>query len=121
VCYGRLYRNTNAHYLLTAWEYRPGRAEPLYYLTKMYRIKGKNHIGFMYALQGKEIPFPKDDLLFVDYHVYDYLFDYEISICANYIESKFDQGRAAQDRLLAKMSQLPLDIARTVENNSKFY
>ena len=30
----------------------------------------------MYALQGKEIPFPKNDLLFVDYHVYDYLFDY---------------------------------------------
>lgn len=36
----------------------------------------------MYALQGKEIPFPKNDLLFVDYHVYDYLFDYEISINA---------------------------------------
>ena len=33
----------------------------------------------------KEIPFPKDDLLFVDYHVYDYLFDYEISISAFYI------------------------------------
>ena len=42
----------------------------------------------MYALQGKEIPFPKDDLLFVDYHVYDYLFDYEISISAFYIPHK---------------------------------
>ena len=41
----------------------------------------------MYALQ-KEIPFPKDDLLFVDYHVYDYLFDYEISISAFYIPHK---------------------------------
>jgi len=110
---------TNA--LLNAWEYRPCRSEPLYYLAKMYRIKGKNNTGLMYALQGKEIPFPKDDLLFVDYHVYDYLFDYEISICANYIKSKLELGRAAQNRLLSKINQLPLNIARTVENNSKFY
>ena len=32
--------------------------------------------------------FSKDDLLFVDYHVYDYLFDYEISINAFYIPHK---------------------------------
>ena len=44
----------------------------------------------MYALQGKEIPFPKDDLL--DYHVYDYLFDYEISISAFYIPHKTFRG-----------------------------
>ena len=109
------------NYLLDAWEYRPCRAEPLYYLAEIYRIKGMNNIGLMYALQGKEIPFPKDDLLFVDYHVYDYLFDYEISICANYIGSKFELGRAAQKRLLSNLNQLPLNIARTVENNSKFY
>ncbi|KUO78102.1 MAG: glycosyl transferase [Desulfosporosinus sp. BRH_c37] len=106
---------------LNAWEYRPCRAEPLYYLARMYRVKGKNNIGLMYALQGKEIPFPKDDLLFVDYPVYDYLFDFEISICANYIKSKFELGRAAQKRLLSKLKQLPLNIARAVENNSKFY
>ena len=35
-------------------------------------------------MPAKEIPFPKNDLLFVDYHVYDYLFDYEISINALY-------------------------------------
>jgi len=111
----------STNYLLDAWEYRPCRAEPLYYLAEAYRIKGMNNIGLMYALQGKEIPFPKDDLLFVEYQVYDYLFDYEISICANYIGSKFELGRAAQKRLLSKLNQLPLNIARAVENNSKFY
>ncbi len=50
----------------------------------------------MYALQGKEIPFPKDDLLFVDYHVYDYLFDYEISISAFYIPHKKHLGAVSQ-------------------------
>jgi glycosyltransferase involved in cell wall biosynthesis len=108
-------------YLQNAWEYRTCRAEPLYHLAKMYRIKSKNNVGLMYALQGKEIPFPKDDILFVDYHVYDYLFDFEISICANYIQTKLDIGRAAQKRLESIIDQLPQSIAEAVERNSKFW
>ncbi len=69
----------------------------------------------------KEIPFPKEDLLFVDYHVYDYLFDYEISICAYYIESKKHIGRKAQKFLESKIEELPIYIAKVVENNKKFY
>ncbi|MBO1626028.1 glycosyltransferase [Bacillus arachidis] len=108
-------------YLQNAWDYRPCRAEPLSHLARMYRSKSKHNIGLMYALQGKEIPFPKEDILFVDYHVYDYLFDYEISICAYYVENKRHLGRAAQKRLQSKIKQLPLDITQAVESNSKFY
>ncbi|OHY73483.1 glycosyltransferase [Priestia aryabhattai] len=108
-------------YFQNAWEYRPIRAEPLYHLAKMHRIKSKNNIALMYALQGKEIPFPQEDILFVDYHVYDYLFDYEISICAYYTDNKQDLGRDAIKRLQSKLKELPLHIAETVENNSKFY
>jgi glycosyltransferase involved in cell wall biosynthesis len=108
-------------YLQNAWEYRTCRAEPLYHLAKMYRLKSKHNIGLMYALQGSEIPFPKDDILFVDYHVYDYLFDFEISICANYISSKLDIGRAAQKRLESKIEQLPPNIANAVKRNSNFW
>jgi glycosyltransferase involved in cell wall biosynthesis len=108
-------------YLHNAWEYRPCRAEPLYHLAKMYRIKSKHNLGLMYALQGSEIPFPKDDILFVDYHVYDYLFDFEISICANYIQTKLDIGRAAQKRLESIIDQLPQSIAEAVERNSKYW
>ncbi|MFB5284999.1 glycosyltransferase [Peribacillus sp. Hz7] len=104
-----------------AWVYRPSRAEPLYALARMYRSKSKHSIGLMYALQGKEIPFPKDDILFVDYHVYDYLFDYEISICAYYNESKRHLGRAALKRLQSKIKELPPHIITAVENNAKFY
>lgn len=108
-------------YLHNAWEFRTCRAEPLYHLAKMYRIKSKHNLGLMYALQGSEIPFPKDDILFVDFHVYDYLFDFEISICANYILAKQNMGRAAQKRLESKLDQLPQNIADAVERNSKFW
>lgn len=104
-----------------AWEYRPVRAESLYQLARIHREKGQNQLGLMYALKGKEIPFPKEDLLFVDYHVYDYLFDYEISICAYYIAQKDQLGRKAQKRLMNKINQLPEHIAAAVRNNEKFY
>ncbi|MBT2729622.1 glycosyltransferase family 2 protein [Bacillus sp. ISL-75] len=108
-------------YYQNSWEFRPCRAEPLYQLAKMHRLKGKNNIGLMYALLGKEIPFPKDDILFVDYHVYDYLFDYEISICAYYIDKKRYLGSAAQKRLQKKINELPTVIAESVKNNFQFY
>ncbi|WP_454871084.1 glycosyltransferase [Priestia megaterium] len=108
-------------YFQESWEYRPTRAEPLYHLARIYRINSKHNISLMYAIQGKEVPFPKDDVLFLDYHVYDYLLDYEISICAYYIESKRDLGRSALNRLQSKIEQLPQDIAGSVESNAKFY
>ncbi|HDR7795262.1 TPA: glycosyltransferase [Bacillus luti] len=108
-------------YFQKAWEYRPTRAEPLYQLARLYRLRSQNNIALMYALQGKEVPFPKDDLLFVDYHVYDYLFDYEISISAYYIPHKKHLGARAQKYLEAKKEEIPLHIANMVENNSKFY
>lgn len=108
-------------YFQKAWEYRPTRAEPLYELARMYRLKSQNNIALMYALQGKEVPFPKEDLLFVDYHVYDYLFDYEISISAFYIPHKKHLGARSQKYLESIKEELPLHIANMVENNAKFY
>ncbi|MDG1569370.1 tetratricopeptide repeat-containing glycosyltransferase [Bacillus cereus] len=108
-------------YFQKAWEYRPTRAEPLYQLARLYRLQSQNNIALMYALQGKEIPFPKDDLLFVDYHVYDYLFDYEISISAFYIPHKKHLGAVSQKYLESIKEKIPFHIANIVENNAKFY
>ena len=96
-------------------------AEPLYELSRMHRINSNYLLGLMYALQGKEIPFPSDDMLFVDYHIYDYLFDYEISICAYYIKSKVEIGRVAQRHLESIIDQLPESVAKSVVNNARFY
>ncbi|PQZ54646.1 MULTISPECIES: glycosyltransferase family 2 protein [Bacillus] len=108
-------------YFQKAWEYRPTRAEPLYQLARLHRLRSQNNIALMYALQGKEIPFPTEDLLFVDYHVYDYLFDYEISISGYYIPHKKHLGAQSQKYLESKKEELPVHISSTVENNTKFY
>ncbi|MGQ0517837.1 hypothetical protein ACT453_49355, partial [Bacillus sp. D-CC] len=39
-------------YFQKAWEYRPTRAEPLYQLARLYRLRSQNNIALMYALQG---------------------------------------------------------------------
>ncbi len=106
---------------MKAWQSRPQRAEPLYRLAKMYREQANYHIALMFALKGKETPFPEQDILFVDYGVYEYLLDFEISVSAYYIEEKRGIGRQAQQRLQAKMKQLPDYVAASVRDNAKFY
>nr|WP_246141065.1 glycosyltransferase [Bacillus marasmi] len=132
LCYERLancsdennceeYEALSILYLQKSWEYRATRAEPLYHLARIHRIRGNHHLGLLFANRGKEIPFPNEDILFVDYHVYEYLFDYEISICANYIKDKFEIGRVAQKRLESMLDELPKHIAESVKNNARFY
>lgn len=46
-------------YFQKAWEYRPTRAEPLYQLARLYRLKSQNNIALMYALQGRKFLFQR--------------------------------------------------------------
>ena len=106
---------------LSAWQMRPWRAEPLYEISRIYREKGLNDASLMFALKGKEIPYPKQDLLFIDFRIYEYLFDYEISIVAYYNEKTRDIGRSAFKRLMRIKDKLPDNINTILKSNSKFY
>ncbi len=54
--------------------------------------------------------------------MYDYLFDYEISISAFYIPHKKHLGAVSQKNFWnRKKEELPLHIANMVESNAKFY
>lgn len=106
---------------LAAYNYRKTRAEALYYLTRMYRLLGMNEMTLTYALMGKKIPYPEQDTLFIERSCYTYLFDIEISIAAYYVPEKKDLGREAISRLMSQIDELPDDIARMVEMNSRHY
>lgn len=47
------------------------------------------------SYRGKKFLFQLDDILFVDYHVYDYLFDYYIDM-SKLQQKQLELGRAAQ-------------------------
>ena len=74
------------HSYLAAYEHNPDRAEPLQKIaTSLSYQRTRIALAYLFAKQGSRIPYPKDQLLFISYPVYDYQFDEEISIAAYYL------------------------------------
>lgn len=112
--------NLAAENYLDAYNYRKTRAESIYYMTRMYRLMGMNQKCYESACIGKDIPYPKEDSLFIERACYDYLFDFELSICCYYLPEHFNVGRESISKLLTR-EDLPLNIKQVVEQNSRFY
>ncbi len=55
--------------LLSAWQRRPTRAEPLYELARAYREQGSYDLALLFAERGLALPYPSD-VLFVHRWVY---------------------------------------------------
>lgn len=82
-----------------AWNYRPIRAEPLYQVSKLYRMINQPRLAYLYACMAKTMPYPKFDILFIDEDVYKWQIDDEIASTAFYLH-KFDDGISACRSLL---------------------
>ena len=74
-----------------AFDLHPRRAEPLYHLCRYFREVSQHYKAYHYYLKGKDIPYPKDDVLFIEDAVYNGLFDYENTILACYVNGKTKQ------------------------------
>jgi tetratricopeptide (TPR) repeat protein len=55
--------------LQEAWELRPTRAEPLYHLARINRLRRRHHLAWVFANLAVSVPRP-DDALFVEDWVY---------------------------------------------------
>lgn len=78
-------------WMLRAYALRPGRAEPLYKLTKYFREKSQQYKAYQYALLGKQVPLSTDSL-FIEKDVYTKLFDYEMTILSYYVSTDREDG-----------------------------
>jgi len=94
-----------------AFQLHPKRAEPLYHLTRHFRESSQHHKAYHYYLKGKDIPYPKDDVLFIEEHIYKGLFDYENTILACYI-----YGKTKQDGLHDIVSYINKGIPHFLNN-----
>ena len=59
------------YWCLKAFEARPTRLEPLYLIIRHLCAKGNLFKAFEYAYKGVQIPFPKDDCIFVEKPIYE--------------------------------------------------
>ena len=119
-------KGTFAH--LQAFEERPHRAEPLWALSYFYRVIGKQQLSYMFAMQGLKIGFPSNDILFVDYTVYQYQLIYELSIVCYYSLEKYAKrfGLFFCDYLImnyfqSTKSKVPQHIYENALSNTPFY
>ena len=85
LCYERLNQIAEMEKAyMDAWVYRPTRAEPLYDLSKYFRLNGNNVKSWAYSKIGKSIEISKD-ILFVNTNKYGVAFDREVSIVSYYV------------------------------------
>ena len=71
-------------HFIKAWRSRPTRVEPLYELVKYYREKKDYKMAKMFYLMAKDIPIPKQDVLFIHKDMYEFQLDHEYSLMAFY-------------------------------------
>ena len=69
---------------LSAWEFRPTRAEALHAIAFHYRTAAMYPLGYLFAERAAEIPLP-EDFLFVTAGVYNWYSLDEKAVCAQWI------------------------------------
>jgi glycosyltransferase involved in cell wall biosynthesis len=102
-------------FMQQAMEFRPGRAEAAYALTKYFRETGDHYKAWYYLLRGRSIPLSTDSL-FVEPSVYTGKFDYEATILLYYIGKHQEGLRESMTYLLTKTETLD-----SVYTNMAFY
>jgi tetratricopeptide (TPR) repeat protein len=91
-CYDKLKKPEKMElWMNRAFKFHSKRAEPFYYLTKYFRVVSDHYKAYHYLRKGRDISFPKDDVLFIEHDVYEGLFDYENTILACYVTGKSQQ------------------------------
>jgi hypothetical protein len=107
-------------YHLDAFEFRPFRAEPLYEISRIYRALEKPRIAWIYAKIGCELPYPKDDILFIGADVYDWKMVDEFAATAYYAHD-VSNGLRASEMLLSKLDRIPESEHDRIRNNYMSY
>jgi glycosyltransferase involved in cell wall biosynthesis len=107
-------------HLMEAFDERPTRAEPLWALARHHREHGRSHAALLFLDRALEIPFPVDDMLFVEKSVYNWRLWEEIMISAWYVPGRREQGYAASERLLLSRGHDD-DFYNYVASNETFY
>lgn len=100
-----------------AFRYRPGRLEPIYFLTRKMRQDNQPELAYGILKTAMQMP-PTNDLLFIEKWIYDYglLFEFSLSSC---LAKKYPEALEACHKLLAR-DDLPEMYRKDTESNVKY-
>jgi hypothetical protein len=105
--------------MLQAYNLLPRRVEPLYELAKVYRERGQNRTGLVFAKAGLHHKRP-DDLLFINDFAYEHGVKYEYSIMAFYDPAERDAGYRMTNELALDLT-CPETERQQARNNMAWY
>ena len=95
-----------ARYFVDAYNLEPARREPLYPLTRHYRVAGKYTVAKMYGTEALRVPFPVFPtrgggaaLFVIEKWLYEWAFVDEVSICMHALEDHKGAVRLLQPLL----------------------
>ena len=71
---------------LAAYEYRPQRAESLYFLARYLRLNNRIKLAYIYAMAAISIPLSTDKL-FVNYPIYEWKAKDELAVSAYWVKN----------------------------------
>jgi len=104
---------------LDAYDYRPCRAEPLHAIARFLRLNGRPRAAYLFAKEAAQIPYPQQDILFIDTNVYKWMALDELAATAFYVHD-YRTGYAACEALL-KQSRLPEgEVERNQKNHAAY-
>ena len=99
---------------LRAYQFRPGRIEPLYEVARRYRAREQFDLGYLFARQAVDAPYPKD-ILFVQRDIYDHRLLMELAVCAHWT-GRFRESIEANNRLLDNPNVPPHYLHSVIRN-----
>jgi tetratricopeptide (TPR) repeat protein len=95
------------YWMNKAFTFHPKRAEPLYHLTRYFREKSQHWKAYHYYLKGRDIPYPSNDVLFIEKQVYEGMFDYEKTILACYVHPSPHSKLDSQVEIIKYLNTYP--------------
>lgn len=104
-----------------AYNCRPHRAEPLYDLICFFRLLSQQHAALVLLSTALRIPYPDNDVLFIEDNIYRFGLFEEMSICGFYAQDP-GQRRLAETycNMLAQDRQIPV-ANRDLARRNQFY
>jgi glycosyltransferase involved in cell wall biosynthesis len=94
---------------LDAYQFRPTRAEPLYKIAFHYRWTNSFDLAHLFLQQAVAIPYPQDDVLFVEERLYRYVIKMALATCC-YQLGQYEAGLRYCDELLREPRSMPENI-----------
>lgn len=98
---------------LQAYQLRPTRLEPIFYIAQFYNSHKQFSLAYLFARLCVEMPYP-DDILFVERNVYDSLLPFEYAICCHHTGRTEEAKRVTS--ILEFQNKIPADLLSTLKS-----